>query len=165
MALSHNCSFLDTRRQAGSRTFISLVNIIASVAGSRVTVPWMWQFPDCTSFLIVAGEIVLKPAASQFSTFPDCRRIYLVTPLVAQCCSESQSWNVSLKLVFNPVCTLESPGELTNYTHTHVQRFWFSMSAVDSRIYILKSNPDAWGTKLRLRTGPETLSLGPSATS
>ena len=34
------------------------------------------------------------------------------------------------------------------------------MSAVDSRIYILKNNPDAWDTKLRLRTtDPEILSF------
>lgn len=75
VARSHDCSFLGIRRQAGSKTSILLVNIIASMAGSRVPVPRMRQFPDSGSFLGVAGEILLKACSFQFSTFPDCRRI------------------------------------------------------------------------------------------
>ena len=110
-----------------------------------MTVSRPWQFPD------VGREDSFKASKFPSSTwFPDWRRIS--SSLGCLVLLESRSQNLSLKMVLNPGCILESPEEFINYTCTHALRFWFNISTVDSRVHTFKSKPDSWGAKLRFRT-------------
>lgn len=124
-----------------------------------------WQLPGGASFQTMETSWWWQGRQSfKAGSFPIWHMVLTaeeaIAYLVAQFCSESGPWNINLKVFLNPGCILESLEELINNIHIHAQRFWFNMSAVDSRINIHKSNPNACGTKLRLRTtDPETLSL------